>query len=124
MSVTWEQMFGQQPSPEPADDIESPAVRRLIAAGEEALTFLLTFVALIAVVTSVERADWVSEMPSLGTAATIGLISGWALGRTRVPEWMLHPFGIIAGAFVVIGLVMQAMHLEPGAGGMQERCSE
>ncbi|MBM4414698.1 MAG: transglutaminase domain-containing protein [Chloroflexi bacterium] len=78
---------------------------------EELLTFSLVLVALLAVVVSIERADWVREMPSLDVAAMLGLGSGWLLARTRGPGWVLYTLGLPAGAALVIGMVMHTMRL-------------
>src|SRR5712691_4848345 len=83
-----------------------PAAVSSLVSWEELLTFGLMLAALLAVVISVERANWVAEMPRLTVAAVTGLISGWVLGRTRAPGWALHPVGVAIGAVVVIGMVM------------------
>ena len=74
-----------------------PARRSLASVWEEALTFSLVLIALLSVVISVERANWVNEMPSLGVAAVVGLLSGWLLARSRAPGWALHLAGIPIG---------------------------
>ncbi len=78
---------------------------------EELLTFSLVLIALLAVVVSIERADWVGEMPSLGVAAMLGLGSGWLLARTRASGWGLYLLGVAAGAVLVLGMVMHTMRL-------------
>lgn len=93
---------------------------------EELLTFTLMLVALLAVVISVERADWVAEMPRLTVAALIGLTSGWVLGRTRAPAWGLHLIGLAFGLAVVVGMVMQTLRLSNPLveSGLRTRWSE
>jgi transglutaminase-like putative cysteine protease len=116
MRVTWDQLFGQQRTPErPAEGPFPDSWRPAMAIGEEVLTFFLTFMALFSVVTSVEKADWVPEMPSLTRAAVIGLFSGWVLARTRVAGWALHLVGVSAGVIVVLLMVMRSIRLEFGA---------
>src|SRR5688572_21076867 len=113
MRVTWDQLFGQQRAPEQRSGGPFPdRWRTAMNVGEEALTFFLTFIALYAVVNSVERADWVPEMPSLTRAAVIGLFSGWVLARTRAPGWALHLVGVSAGVIVVLLIVMRSIRLE------------
>ena len=102
------------------------AVRRTgLPPWEEAITFVLLLVALLAVVISVERADWVREMPSLGVAALFGLVSGWALARVRAHAAVLHLAGLAFGLAVVFGMVMHTMRLgDPSASGVRARWSE
>ncbi|MGE0228397.1 MAG: transglutaminase domain-containing protein [Dehalococcoidia bacterium] len=78
---------------------------------EELLTFSLMLVALLSVVISVERADWVAEMPRLTVAALVGMVSGWILGRTKAPAYALHLVGIAIGFAVVLGMVMHTLRL-------------
>ena len=114
MSATWDQLTGRTPT-----EVEPPPQRTtwglLGAIGEEVITFLLTFTALIAVITSIERADWVEEMPQLGTVAAVSLLGGWMLARTRLPGWLLHPFGLLAGCAYVCFEVARELRLDPSA---------
>lgn len=93
---------------------------------EELLTFGLMLVALLSVVISVERADWVAEMPRLTVAALVGLVSGWILGRTRAPAYALHLVGVAIGLAVVVGMVMHTLRLANPLveHGVQARWSE
>ena len=68
-ATSWDQLFGQQQAPPPIAEPPSKWTQ-LIQRADELITFLLVYVALSAVVGSVERADWVPEMPSLNLAAT------------------------------------------------------
>jgi hypothetical protein len=83
-------------------------------------------IALLAVVISVERANWVAEMPRLTVAALAGLVSGWVLGRMHAPSWALHAVGTVIGAAVVIGMVMHTLQLaDPlASSGIVARWSE
>ena len=118
--VAWEGLLaGHEPAP------PSGARRALDGVWEELLTFSLVLVVLFSVVVSVERANWVVEMPSLGLAALVGLVSGWLLARTRAPAWALHLAGITFGSAIVIGMVMQAMRLaDPTTSGIKARWVE
>jgi transglutaminase-like putative cysteine protease len=97
----------------PASPPALPAAPRPIRPGgwEELLTFSLVLVALLAVVVSIERADWVREMPSLGVAAMVGLGSGWLLARARGPGWALGLLGLASGVALALGMVMHTMRL-------------
>src|SRR6188474_1757412 len=95
--------------PAPSPSRWAPVLQRI----DEFITFLLVYVALSAVVGSVERADWVPEMPSLTLAATVGLASGWALARTGASAWLLHGVGAVLGAVVVVGMVLRNLRLPP-----------
>lgn len=124
-ATAWDQLFGQQQAPPP---IAEPPSRwtQLIQRADELITFLLVYVALSAVVGSVERADWVPEMPSLSLAATVGLASGWALSRTRASSLLLHSVGFLLGAVVVVGMVLRNLQLpsELADAGLLTRWSE
>ena len=108
--ATWEHTFGRPAAPEGAPERAPRSLISLIP-WEELLTLTLTLLALAAVVFSIERANWVREMPSLGVAALFGLVSGWLLARTRGPAWALHLLGITAGLAVVLAMVMHTMRL-------------
>ena len=123
LRATWE-----RPAPPPeraAPSGEGPRWASVVS-WEELLTFSLMLVALLAVVVSVERANWVDEMPTLTVAALAGLVSGWILGRTHAPGPLLHLVGIAIGAVVVVGMVMQTLRLSNPAleSGVGARWSE
>lgn len=108
LRATWD-----RPAP-PVTPARSPEGRPRLPAflsWEELLTFSLMLIALLAVVISVERADWVAEMPRLTVAALVGLVSGWILGRTKAPAYLLHLVGIAIGLAAVVGMVMHTLRL-------------
>ena len=118
--VAWDELLAVQ-APQP----QSRARRALDGIWEELLTFSLVLVVLLSVVVSVERANWVVEMPSLGLAALVGLVSGWLLARTRAPAWALQLAGITLGSGIVVAMVMQAMRLaDPTTSGIRTRWVE
>ncbi len=108
LRATWD-----RPAPPPERAATSGGGPRWssIVSWEELLTFGLMLVAVLAVVISVERANWVAEMPRLTVAALAGLTSGWVLGRTRAPAWALHLAGIAIGLAIVVGMVMHTLRL-------------
>lgn len=108
LRATWD-----RPAP-PATPAQQPGGRHRAPAylsWEELLTFGLMLTALLSVVISVERADWVEEMPRLTVAALVGLLSGWILGRTKAPAYLLHLAGVAIGLAVVVGMVMHTLRL-------------
>lgn len=123
-ATVWDALFGQQQALPQAE----PRLRwaGLLQRADEAITFLLVYVALSAVVWSVERADWVPEMPSLSLAAIVGLASGWALARTKLFAWVLHLAGALFGSAVVVGMVLRNLQLPPelASAGLPARWSE
>ncbi|MBI2909857.1 MAG: transglutaminase domain-containing protein [Chloroflexi bacterium] len=75
--------------------------RRWLRPAEGWLTFVfLTFIQL-AVVFSVEQAEWVKPMPSLWPTALIALGAGLALAKARVPASLLHAISLVLGFEVV-----------------------
>lgn len=111
MSTTWDQVTGVTPLPARAPRRHRSLLGTL---GEEAITFGLTFVALIAAITSIQRADWVPEMPNLGNVAAMSLIGGWLIARTRINAWLLHLVGIPLGIAYATYEVAGALRLVTG----------
>jgi transglutaminase-like putative cysteine protease len=68
---------------------------------EDWLTFLLTAVAFMSVVTSINNAHWVSDMPSLYPIGFSALVIGYALSRLRWNALLLHPIALFLGATLV-----------------------
>jgi hypothetical protein len=73
---------------------------------EDWLTFLLTALAFMSVVASIDGAHWVSGMPSLYPIGFAALIAGYLLSRVRWHELLLHPIAIFAGATLVFFQLM------------------
>ena len=111
-----DQLF-QGPTPLPSEPVEEQ--RRVFDfSWEGAVTFALVLLAMLAVVASIEEANWVNEMPSLFAAAFVGLLSGSLLARVRLPAALLYAGGIALGLAVVFGETLHTMRLEdPLAGG-------
>ncbi len=122
-SVEWDKLY----RPSDSDRFEHPT--GLLAAlrdGGRWLNLLLLFVALMAMTTSLEDANWVDEMPSLTFATLIGLGTGWVLAQIPLRAWFLQLLGIAVGLAGVFGLVMAQMELtDPLLGsGPQQRWTE
>ncbi len=73
---------------------------------EDWLTFLLTALAFMSVVASIDGAHWVSGMPSLYPIGFSALIAGYLLSRVRWHELLLHPIALFAGATLVFFQLM------------------
>jgi transglutaminase-like putative cysteine protease len=122
-SVPWESIY--RPSE------HDPFKRRggilgLIGNTERWLNLVLLLVALLAMSDSLERANWVDEMPSLTAAALFGLATGWVLAQLPLRAWLLQIVGIAIGLGWVFAIVMANMELaDPLLGtGVQQRWSE
>lgn len=74
---------------------------------EDALTFAAVLVAFLSIVVSIQRADWVDDMPPLAPTAMAGLLIGLLGARIRIPAVFIHPFALALGAIVVV-LVVQS----------------
>jgi transglutaminase-like putative cysteine protease len=112
---TWDRILGPGAvGPERSRDTGRWAAAAAI--GEEALTFVLTFVAMVAAINSIERADWVEEMPNLSTVGAMSLIGGWMLARSRLPGWIAHLLGVGAGLAYVVYEVAGSLVLESEPG--------
>ncbi len=98
----------------------------LIGNTERWLNLALLFVALMAMTNSLERANWVDEMPSLTAAAVFGLASGWVLSQIPIRAWLLQVAGVALGLVWVFAIVMANMELaDPLLGtGIEARWSE
>lgn len=130
-SPTFDQIFGQaRPSArdlrEPDRQAPSPPSQHFLRSGEMWLTLLLVAGLLFAVIGSLEDANWVSWMPSLVAAGTLGLLTGWLLAHAPLRQIWLHLAGVAIGLSVSVGMVMHTMRLaDPLLGtGFERRASE
>jgi len=122
-SVEWEELY----RPSEAGRFEQRrGLLAILRDGGQWLNLLLIFIALMAMTTSLENANWVKEMPSLTTATMLGLISGWVLAQIPLRAWYLQILGIAIGLVGVFALVMTRMELaDPLLGtGVQQRWTE
>jgi transglutaminase-like putative cysteine protease len=81
----------------------------------------LMMVAFLAVSSSIEQADWVPEMPSLTSAAMLGLLMGFGLARARLPGALLLLLALPLGAASTTAQTMYAMRLSDPALGAGPR---
>ena len=130
-SPTFDQIFGQaRPSArdlrEPEQKAPSPPSQLFLLSGEMWLTLLLVTVLLFAIIGSLEDANWVSWMPSLVAAGTLGLLTGWLLAHAPLRQLWLHLAGVSIGLSLSVGLVMHTMRLaDPLLGsGIGRRAAE
>lgn len=113
--TAWE-VLTNRPGRPPATDPGAQTRRRWLPAflgsGETWLTFSLLIVAFVAVVFSIQSANWVREMPSLVAAGMIGLFTGWALAHAPLRQLPLQLAGFASGLAVALAQTMQTMRLE------------
>jgi len=105
--ANWDEIFQRRPDDRPADD-----ELRSFLPWEEWLTLLITTVMFFSVAHSIDSAGWVDDMPSLYPICLTGLLAGYLLSRVRLPELLLHPVALFAGATVVF---LQLLAVIPGA---------
>ena len=108
--ANWNEMFAPRPasgglvlSPEVP---EEPRGWRRLFWWEDLLTLALLAIMLLAVVTSVNRANWVDEMPSLYPIAFLGLLMGALLARLRWPEGLVHLLALVIGAAAALAQIL------------------
>ncbi len=82
-----------------------------IRSWETWLSLGLVLVAFLAVSSSIEQADWVPEMPSLTSAAMLGLLVGFVLARVRWPGAILLLLAIPIGLGTTLWQTMRTMRL-------------
>ena len=101
--ASWEELFraGEE---KPV----KPSVWSRIAAffsWEDLITLLIVMVGFLAVVQSINGADWVPEMPSLYSVSFLGLGLGLVMARARLHEAIAHFIAIAVG---VVGVSLSA----------------
>jgi transglutaminase-like putative cysteine protease len=104
--ANWDEIFQRRPDDAPGDD-----ELRSFLPWEEWLTLLTTAMMFFSVAHSIDSADWVSDMPSLYPICFTGLLVGYVLSKVRLPELLLHPVALFAGATVVF---LQLLAVVPG----------
>ena len=102
-------------------DLEEPApVRRqrtgfdaLLHPAEGWLTYCLLLLALLAVVWSVEAAQWIERMPALSWGMVLAIILGLGVGKMRLPAPLALALGLSLG---IVGVVWQTTAVTQGNG--------
>ncbi len=113
--IPWERFraaAGRAPSGAPVVEREPRRSLADLVSGETWLTFVLVLVAFLAVVYSIQSANWTREMPSLVVAGLAGLVSGWLLAHAPLRALPLHVAGVASGLAVTVALTMHTMRLE------------
>jgi transglutaminase-like putative cysteine protease len=99
--ATWEEFFKDAQPQEPEEE-KTPWYRRFsLFSWEEAVTFVIVFILFMAVVQSIDSADWVDEMPSLYGIAFFGLLLGITLAKLPINELIAHFLALVIGTGAV-----------------------
>ena len=86
---------------------------------EDWISFALLAVAQFSVASSIARANWVNEMPSLPVAAGFGLVTGALLARFGRRPWTSFLGGGALGVAIATAMVLHTMELsDPFAPGL------
>jgi transglutaminase-like putative cysteine protease len=108
--ASWNEMFATRPAAGVAKDVpQEPSGWRRLFWWEDAITFVLLGVLVLAVIHSVYRSQWVDTMPSLYPVTFFGLLLGAMLARLRWPEALIHllalPIGAAASLATILSIV-------------------
>jgi transglutaminase-like putative cysteine protease len=100
--ANWDEIFQRKPAAAPATERRETS----FLPWEEWLTFTILAIAFMAVVHSIDSADWVDELPSLYPIGFAGLIVGYALARVRLPELALHGIALLIGGVLLLAQIL------------------
>jgi transglutaminase-like putative cysteine protease len=111
--ASWNEIFTarQEPLGIAAEVPEEPQGWRRLLWWEDLVTFGLLAVLFLTVISAVQQANWVDDMPSLYPVAFLGLIMGALLARLRWPEGFIHLVALPIGLGAVL---LQVLSLLPG----------
>ncbi len=112
--ASWDEMFAPRhdaPGILPEVPREPEGWRRLFW-WEDLVSLTLLGIVYVSVIASVDRANWVDEMPSLYLISLLGLVMGAALARLPWREVLIHPFALLIGAAASLGQILLTL---PGA---------
>lgn len=87
---------------------------------ESWLTLGLVMLVFLSVSRSVDKADWVPDMPSLTSLSFFAILAGFFLARVRLPEGVLHLAALAIGAPIIFLLTLQFMGVEGLRAGASE----
>ena len=109
--ASWGELFAPryQPSGAAPEVPSEPRGWRRLFWWEDLLTFGLLGIILLAVIASIDRANWVDTMPSLYPVAYFGLFMGAALARLRWREGFIHLLALPFGAAASLGQIMSIL---------------
>ena len=80
-------------------------------------TFALILIAQFPMISSLQSADWVEEMPSLFLVGLVAFAVGWLLAQSRLHASIAVILGLVAGAAVVVLLLLWRVPLvDPSLG--------
>ncbi len=108
--ASWSESIGPrlvralEPEPPPSEPSSRPFV-----SWEDVLTLAIVLIVFLSVVGSIDRADWVDEMPSLYPVAFLGLFLGLALARSRAPEALAHVLSLVVGGAAVLATLLSVL---------------
>ncbi len=111
--ASWNEMFASRGAAfalAPEVPSEPTGWRRLVW-WEDLVTFALLSVIFLTVMASIDRAQWVDDMPALYPIAAFGLVVGALLSRLRWPEGFVHLMALVTGAAASL---IQVLALLPG----------
>jgi transglutaminase-like putative cysteine protease len=100
--ATWEEFFKSPEQEEEAPDKPAWWRKFAIFSWEELVTFVIVFIVFMAVVQSIDSANWVNEMPSLYPIAFFGLVLGILLAKLPLNELIAHTLALLTGAAAVV----------------------
>lgn len=127
MSISFEEFYrGPTPGFDRGSAPAPPGSLAFLRSRDEWITLAILVVALAAVISSVEDANWVREMPSLTAACFGGLAAGWLASQLPLRAAGAVPAALAAGALFVTGLLLDTLRLSDPAGptGLAIRWSE
>jgi len=112
--ASWNEMFAPKPGALviEAETPKEPKGWRRFFWWEDIVTFALLGALVLAVISSVYRAEWVDIMPSLYPVTFFGLLMGAMLARVRWPEAMIHVLALPVGAVASLATILSIV---PGA---------
>jgi hypothetical protein len=102
--ANWDEIFQRR-----ADDAQPDERISSLLPWEDWLTLVILGIGFMAVVHSIDSAEWVDGLPSLYPIGFAGLLMGYGLSKLRLPEWLIHPAALLAGATLVFLLLISTI---------------
>lgn len=106
--ASWNEMFGfRHEALVVAPNVpEEPRGWRRLLWWEDLVTFALLVFVFFTVVTSVDRAHWADDMPTLASIALCGLVVGALMAKLPWPEGFVHLLALPLGAAAALGQIL------------------